>query len=159
MMNRRISALTLCTTLAFAACGDANSGTQDAAAEEIAERLAGYLAAIERGDVGAAADYWTEGARLLGPGFDLDRSAVLEAMRAVFDAGTRVDVLSRTTLELFTHGDVAYEIAQAEEIFVSGTEAPVDTMRNNIFVRWERGGDGVWRFDRAVLGPQASAAQ
>ncbi len=159
-MACRIGALTLLmTAIIFAACGDANSGAQDLAAEEIAERVAGYVAAIERGDVDAAADYWTEDARLIGPGFDLDRSEVLEGMRAVFGAGTTVAVLGRPTLELFAHGDVAYEIAQATEVFVAGTESPPDTTRNNMFIRWERGLDGVWRFDRAVLGPQETAPQ
>jgi ketosteroid isomerase-like protein len=115
------------------------------------------LAAIERADVDAAADYWTDDARLIGPGIDLDRRAVLDGMRSVFAAGTRVDVLSRPTLELFVHGDVAYEIARAEEVFISRTEAPPDTMRNNMFIRWEKGRDGLWRFDRVVAGPQASA--
>lgn len=165
-MNRGIGALALCmVALVFAACGmrtpdsKEHSGAEETTPREIAERVASYVAAIERADVDAAADYWTEDARLIGPGIDLDRSAVLDGMRSVFDAGTRVDVLGRPTLELFAHGDVAYEIAQAEEIFMSGTEAPPDTMRNNMFIRWERASDGVWRFDRVLLGPQAPPPQ
>jgi ketosteroid isomerase-like protein len=131
----------------------------DAATGEIAERVAEYLAAIEGADVAKAGDYWAENARLIGPGIDLNRQNVLEGMQSVFDAGTRVDVLGRKTVELFVHGKFAYEIAQAEEAFLASGGMPADTMRNNMFVRWERGPDDKWRFSRVVLGPQSAPVQ
>lgn len=134
-----------------------DSAVQESTAGEVASRVARYLDAIQTGDVEAAADYWTVDARLVGPGMNLDRTTVLDGMRSVFKAGTRVEVLRRTTLDLFVHEDVAYEIAEAEEVFLSGTEVPPDTTRNNMFIRWERGGDGLWRFDRVLLSPQAPA--
>lgn len=129
------------------------------AAAEIADRVTGYLAAIQDADVAAAADYWAEDARMIGPGMDLDRQGVLEGMEAAFGASTRVRVLRRETIEMFVHGNAAYEIAQAEEVFVTSDATPADTMRNNMFVRWERGSDGKWRFSRAVLGPQGALTQ
>ena len=118
-------------------------GAQQDVEAEIAERLSGYLDAFERRDIEAARDYWTEDARLIAPGIDRDRSSVLEGLQSTFDAGTRIDVLDRRTVELFVHGE-AYEIAQAEEVFISNGAAP-DTLRNNLFVRWEKGADGSWR--------------
>ena len=95
------------------------SEVQAPAEAAIAERASSYLEQLteERG-AEAARDYYTEDARLLGPGMDLDRSGVIEGMRAVFEAGNEVQV-NRRTLELFVHGDAAYEIAQAEDTFLS----------------------------------------
>lgn len=159
--HRRMLAVWL-MALAIGACGmrgphpEEASAAEDVTAREIAERVAGYLDAIERSDIAAVADYWTEDAQLIGPGMNLHRSTILDGMRSVFDTGTKVDVLARETLEVFAHGDVAYELAQAEEVFLDGTRAPPDTMRNNLFIRWTKGVDGAWRFDRVLLGPQAA---
>lgn len=165
-MNRRLSAIALCIVgLTCGACGtrapdpEEYVASDDSTASEIAERIAGYLHAVEMSDVDRAADYWTADARLIGPGVHLERSAILNGMRTVFDAGTKVDVLDRSTLEFFAHGTVAYEVAQAEEVFVSALGVPPDTMRNNMFIRWERGRDGVWRFDRVLLSPSAPASR
>ena len=127
------------------------------ASSEIAETIEAYLAALERGDAAAAADYWDTNVSLLGPGLDLDYKRTVEGIRATFEAGTRVDILSRQTVELFVHGDAAYEIARAEEVFIRRGAPRPDTVRNNIFVRWKKGGDGKWRFHRVLLGPQAAA--
>jgi ketosteroid isomerase-like protein len=126
------------------------------AATDISNRISGYLDALKRRDVQAAGEYWTEDSRLIGPGIDLDRSQLLEGLRSAFAAGTQVNVLKRPTIEFFVHGDFTYEIAQAEEVFLNpGTTSP-DTIRNNLFIRWEKGSDGEWRFDRVLLSPQTS---
>jgi ketosteroid isomerase-like protein len=125
----------------------------------VAQRISGYIEnlTVQR-DVESARDYFTEDARLLGPGIDLDRSGVVEQIRAVFDAGIQVQV-TRRTLELFVHGDAAYETAQAEDVFLSADGTTADTTRNNMFIRWEKGDDDKWRFARVVLGPQAASDQ
>jgi ketosteroid isomerase-like protein len=120
--------------------------------------VSGYLAAIEGADVAAAGDYWAEDARLIAPGVSLDRASLLDGVRSIFGAGTRVRV-QRRTVELFVHDNAAYEIAQAEEVFATPGSARPDTTRNNMFVRWEKGADGLWRFSRAVVGPQGAGAQ
>ena len=53
------------------------------------------------------------------------------------------------------HGDAAYEIAQAEDTFLS-PDGSSNTTRNNMFIRWERGADNNWRFARVLLSPQGS---
>jgi ketosteroid isomerase-like protein len=76
----------------------------------------------------------------------------VEAVRAAFDAGAEVDV-DRDTLELFVHGDTAYEIARAQDT-IRNPDGTSSTLRNNMFIRWERGNDGEWRFSRVLLSPQ-----
>ncbi len=122
--------------------------------DEISKSISAYLDAIKRQDVQAAGEYWTEDSRLVGPGMQLDRSQLLEGMRSAFATGIQVNVLRRPTIELFVHGDVAYEMAQAEEVLINTKATSSDTIRNNLFIRWEKGSDGKWRFDRVLLGPQ-----
>jgi len=124
----------------------------------IAERVSSYLRilTVER-DRAAAKDYYTEDARLLGPSMDLDRSGVVEGLRSVFGSGMEVQI-KRRTLELYVHDDTAYEIAQAEDTFLS-PDGSSDTMRNNMFIRWEKGTDDQWRFARVLLSPQGSTDQ
>ncbi len=131
---------------------------QAAAQAAITERISSYLEVLTVvRDAEAARDYYTEDARLLGPGMDLDRSGMIEAIHAVFEAGIEVQ-FNRRTLEVFLHGDVAYEIAQAEDTFLS-PDGSSDTTRNNMFIRWERGDDNNWRFARVLLSPQDSPDQ
>ena len=124
--------------------------------EDISKRIFGYLDALKRQDVQAAGEYWTEDSRLIGPGIDLDKSHLLEGLSSTFAAGVQFNVVKRPTIELFVHGDVAYEIAQAEEVLFNPRTTSSDTMRNNLFIRWEKGSDGNWRFARVVLGSQTA---
>ena len=137
---------------------DSADPAQADAATAIAERIDMYLEQLtaER-DVEAAEDFYTHDARLLGPDTDLDRPGIVAAIRSVFDAGVEAKV-RRRTLELFVHGDAAYEIAQADDTFVN-PDGTSDTMRNNLFIRWERGSDGRWRFARVLLSPRESTPQ
>lgn len=161
-----LSAVGVVATLVLAACepGEADAG-QDAPAATpamatvsaeaaIAERIADYIDVLTtQRNASVAADFYTDDARLLGPGIDLDRQRIVDGIQAVMSAGTEVEV-NRETLELFVHDDAAYEIARAEDVFVSADGQTADTVRNNLFIRWERDSDGMWRFDRVVLGPQ-----
>jgi uncharacterized protein (TIGR02246 family) len=125
--------------------GDARHG--------IAARVAEYLHSMTHlRDPELVADFYTADARLLGPGTDLDRTGVVEAIRGVFEAGVQVRV-ERRTLEVFSHGEVAYEIASAEDTFVQPDGAS-QTVSNHLFIRWERGSDGAWRFARVLLSPR-----
>ena len=131
---------------------------QAAAQAAITERISSYLEVLTVvRDAEVARDYYTEDARLLGPGMDLDQSGVVEGIRAVFEAGIEVQ-FDRRTLEFFVHGDAAYEIAQANDTFLS-PDGSSNTMRNNLFIRWERGVDDEWRFARVLLSPQGPADQ
>lgn len=126
---------------------------QNNATAEITERIAEYLEHLTvTRDADAAADYFTDDVRFLGPGTDLDRAAILDGIRGAFDADVKVQV-RRRTLELFVHGGSAYEIAQAEDTFLN-PDGTSNTIRNNMFIRWERGDDARWRFARVLLSPQ-----
>lgn len=124
----------------------------EAAADAIAESIASYIDVLTvQRDPKLAADYYTEDARLLGPSMDLDRAGVVDGIRAAFEAGVQIRV-ERRTLELFVHGATAYEMAEAEDTFhnLDGTS---NTLRNRMFIRWERGSDAKWRFARVMLSP------
>jgi ketosteroid isomerase-like protein len=124
----------------------------------ITKRVSSYLnvLTVER-YAEAASDYYTEDARLLGPGMDLDRSGVVEGLRSVFGSGMEVQV-DRRTLELYVHGDTAYEIAQ-DEVTILSPDGSSDTMQNTMFIRRQKGTDGQWRFARVLLSPQGSTDQ
>lgn len=165
--NRSSKALLAALTASVGACASPESAPGSGAGSDatavaesaIRDRITGYLEQLTvLGDPDAAGDYYTADARILGPGVDLDRSSVIGGIRSVLGAGTRV-VVNRRTLELFVHGDAAYEIAQAEDIFIAPDGTSADTARNNLFIRWEKGVDDQWRFDRVVLGPQATSGQ
>ena len=131
----------------------------DAVKAEIAQRISDYLEVLTvHRDADAAREYYTEDARLVGPGMAMDRPSLVEGMRGTFEAGIQVQV-NRRTLEVFVHGDVAYEIAQAEDVFLTPDGETADTLRNNMFIRWKRGEDGEWRFHRALLSPIDPPAQ
>ena len=125
----------------------------EAVEAQLAQRISDYLEVLTaHRDADVAGEYYTEDARLVGPGMDMDRPTLVEGMRGTFEAGVEVQV-NRRTLEVFVHGDAAYEIAQAEDVFLSPDGETADTFRNNMFIRWERGEDGEWRFDRVLLSP------
>ncbi len=133
--------------------GGVSGGGAEAVESEIAQRIAGYLEVLTvHRDADLAGEYWTEDARLVSPGMNVDRAGLVDGLRGAFEAGVQVEV-SRQTIEVFVHGDVAYEIALAEDVLLDPDGMTADTLRNNMFIRWERGADGEWRFDRALLSP------
>lgn len=158
MRSTTKSALIFLFAALNASCDSAQVDVVAETEAAIAERVSSYLRVltVER-DADAAKDYYTEDARLLGPGMDLNRSGVVEGIRAAFGAGMEVQV-NRRTLEIYVHGDTAYEIAQAEDTIL-GPDGSSDTMRNNMFIRWEKGTDDQWRFARVLLSPQGSTDQ
>ena len=134
-------------------------GDAEAVEAQLSQRISDYLEVLTvHRDANVAGEYYTGDARLVGPGMDMDRPTLVESMRSTFEAGIQVQV-NRRTLEVFVHGDFAYEIAQAEDVFLSPDGATADTIRNNMFIRWERGEDGEWRFDRALLSPIDAVGQ
>jgi ketosteroid isomerase-like protein len=152
-----VSALAACEQSARRSEGGSVAVDANAAAIQVRDAASAYVSALERGDSATAIAYWDPESRVLGPGMDLDGARTVEFMRSVFASGTRIDVLDRRTLELEVYGDLAFELAQAEEAFLPRDGRP-DTVRNNLFVRWKRGADGKWRFNRVLVGPQAAAA-
>ena len=129
------------------------TGTDQDAAAAIKKSIQSYLHQVttER-DLEETADFYTEDARLIGPDTDLDRLGIIDSIRAVFESGVEVQV-GRRTIELFVHGDAAYEIAQAKDTFVN-PDGTLNTVQNNLFSRWVRDTDDKWRFARVLLSPQ-----
>ena len=136
-----------------------SGGDTEAIASQLSQRISDYIDVLTvHRDADMAGEYYTGDARLVGPGMDMDLPTLVESLRSTFEAGIQVQV-NRRTLEVFVHGDFAYEIAQAEDVFLSQDGATADTLRNNMFIRWERGEDGEWRFDRALLSPIDAVGQ
>ena len=132
------------------------SGDEDRIVAAISERIAGYCVELTTGrDANRVRDYYTEGAVVIGPDMQMGASDVAEFMRGLFDTGVEIKV-DRQTAELFVHGDVAYELATAEDtlLYADGSEHAI---RNNMFIRWEKGSDGLWRFARVLLSPMDAA--
>lgn len=151
------SAILIASFFLLIKCGPRRSDSDSTkSTNEISKAISGYLDALKRQDVQEAGEYWTEDSKLIGPGIELDRSQLLEGLQSAFAGGIQVNVLKRPTIEVFVHDDVAYEIAQAEEVLINPGTTSADTIRNNLFIRWEKGSDGNWRFDRVLLGPQNS---
>ncbi len=65
---------------------------------------------------------------------------------------TSVTGLEVRRRDIFVHGDVAYEIFEADEsMLVEGQGSARRELYG--FFRWEKGG-GVWKMDRLVAGPR-----
>ena len=121
----------------------------------IKERIEAYLEQLTTTrDLAVASDFYTEEATIIGPDTDMGRSGVVEMLRSVFEGGVEVQV-NRKTVELFVHGNAAYEIAKAQDTIIN-PDGSSSTLRNNLFIRWARGTDGRWRFDRVLLSPQTN---
>ena len=121
----------------------------------IADRISGYLSVltVER-DADAVAEYYTDDARLLGPGMDLDKAGVVDGLRSLFGAGMRLEI-DRRTIELFVHGDAAYELAQAEDTILR-PDGSSETLQQRMSIRRKKGPDNQWRFARILLSPQVA---
>ena len=125
---------------------------------EITSRISAYVDVLTVArDAEAARDFYTDDAKLLGPGFEFARSTVVREIQAAFAAGAQIQV-KRHTHEFFIHGDAAYEIAKAEDT-LAFPDGSSQILRNNMFIRWERGADGKWRFSRVLLSPQEGPAE
>ncbi len=150
MRNVHVSAF------AFLLVGMACAPAVDEAAvrQELTDRMAAYGNLLVAGDLDAAMAYMTDDARLLEPGIDLSGAAIGEYLREFFSTGATVSFFETETYDYFIHGDVAYEIGEYDETVEAGGEQQV--VENYYFIRWEKGADGEWRFDRIVTGPRAA---
>ena len=149
---RHVAALV--ANLLVAACTPADRDpAADTAAvrQELTDRMAAYEEALRSGDVERIRAFWTADLRVLEPGLDLSGDQAREFMTGFFATG-RVISLDLEAYDTFAHGDAAYQVGEYDEILeVGGAQL---TVRNYYFLRWEKGADGVWRFDRLVAGPR-----
>ncbi len=152
-MPRRNLVSALAVGLLIGACAPAEEPAVDTEAirQELTDRMAAYKEAVLSSDVDGSIEFWTPDARILEPGMDLSGNEVGEFMREFFGT-SRVLSFDIEAYDQFVHGDVAYEVGEYDEtIEVEGEQ---QTIQNYYFIRWERGTDGAWRFDRVVAGPR-----
>lgn len=150
-------ALTVTTILAGCVAADRAPATDDAAVQQqLAERLAALRSALLAGDAEPFLAFWTSDARTLEPGVDRSGEDLRQYIRDFFATG-KVLSLDIQPYERFVHGDVAYETGQYDETAQVQGQRPM-VIKNYYFVRWEKGEDGQWRFDRFVAGPRDAPA-
>ncbi len=156
MRNVQISTFALVLlAMACAPAGETPPAVDEAAVrQELTDRMRAHADLVMAGDVDAAMAYMTDDARLLEPGIDLSGAAIGEFLREFFSTGGSISMFEPEAYDYFVHGDVAYEIGEYDETYVVGGEQ--QTVENYYFIRWEKGADGEWRFDRIVTGPRAA---
>jgi ketosteroid isomerase-like protein len=118
----------------------------------ITERLDAYNGIASSGDMEGWLSYWTPNVRAMEPGMDLSGQDFFDMGKEFFESGGKVSSAEWRTEELFVHGNVAYQIGEIHEAFQYAGEEPGEA-HNHIFVRWEKGEDGVWKISRFLGSP------
>ena len=124
-----------------------------AAKQAINDRWAAYWSAAQSRDIAELMSLWAPDARILEPGTDLQGIDLHEFMRGFWEGGGQVSSFDIQSLEIFVHGDVAYQIAQYDESYQLPGGEPAEA-HGNMFIRWVEEPDGVWRISRMVVGPR-----
>jgi len=155
MLFRTAMSMGLVASVLTSACTSPAPEPVDVEAEEAAlnAALESFGQAAMAGDMEAAAAFMTEDFEIREPGMNADRAQWLATVQEADAAGTRVAAFETRTDDYFLHGDVAYEVGEYDETFTMGESE--QAVEGYYFIRWERGGDGVWRMDRLVAGPRA----
>ena len=131
--------------------GAARAGAADVR-DELLQRIRDYQQALLNGDANAVKGFWTEDARVYLPGLSLEGDALAAFVDEFYAGGGRVLSVELQPREVFVHGEAAYELGRLEETARFRGREP-ETVREDYFLRWERGGDGSWRIDRFVAVP------
>lgn len=121
--------------------------------QAIIDRWAAYKEATLSRNKAEAMSLWAPEARFLEPGMDLSGSDLYAFMEDFWENGGEVFEFNMETMEVFDHGDVAYEIAQYDETFKFPGGEPM-TVHNYGFFRWEKQPEGDWKLHRVVAGPR-----
>ncbi|MFQ5629140.1 MAG: YybH family protein [bacterium] len=134
--------------VALVGCEEQPSNKADVK-EQISQTWRQYLDFWEQGDANAAASFFTEDAINM-PSYNSTQNgrAEVEAMFADLLSSTKVDVISRTTDEVFSHDGMAYEFGSIEQKFQrqGSTESAVVKIRYvSVF---KQQADGSWKWHR-----------
>jgi uncharacterized protein (TIGR02246 family) len=122
--------------------------------ELIAAARQAFVAALQRGDAAAAADAYTEDARLLAPSAELltGRDAIARFWDAGIGAGVDSIELQALDLEIQPDGETALEIGRYVLRLTSPSgERVVD--RGRYLLLYRRGLDGAWRRAAETFNP------
>jgi ketosteroid isomerase-like protein len=122
-------------------------------AQAIHDKWFAYIEATRTLDMDVLLSFWAPDARLLEPGVDLQGPAVHQFMEDFWGSGGQVFTFDHRSLDLFVHGDVAYQIAQYDETFQFPGVEP-DEAHGTMFLRWVQDEEGVWKADRMVGSPR-----
>ena len=111
-----------------------------------------YGRALVTGDIDATLDRLTPEVHMLTPNRNLKGKAAHEEFRRML-SGAKVVGFEMRSIEFFVHGDdVAYTVSEYDEVVeIDGTTL---NDRGYIFLRWTKGPDGKWRYDRFVASPR-----
>lgn len=123
-------------------------------ANQIGAARQSFIAALRRGDAGAAASAYTEDARLLAPSAELlaGRPAIARFWQAGIDAGVDSIELHALDLEIEPGGETAYEIGRYVLRLTSPSgEGVVD--RGRYLLLYRREADGAWRRAAETFNP------
>jgi len=120
--------------------------------QAITDRLNAYEEVTLAGDLEGLLSYWAPDIRFMEPGMDLSGDEFHNYIRGFVEGGGKTFSWSWDPIEIFAHGDVAYQIGRYHELFQVAGEGPME-VHNNFFARWERQPDGTWMMSRVVAGP------
>lgn len=124
--------------------------------QEIAQRVAAFEAAFNRGDIAAVAALYTEDAEVLPPGGPLTagRPAIAQFWQGVREAGIRRVALHPRAIE--ASGDLAAEVGTAD-LEVHGGEGQPTTVTVKYVVVWRRQVGGSWQMALDIWNSDAPA--
>ena len=119
---------------------------------QIEAAIEAYGRAIVSGDIDATLDRLTPDVHILTPNRNLKGAAAHEQFRKML-SGAKVVGFEMRSIEFFVHGDdVAYTISEYDEVVeIEGTTL---NDQGYIFLRWTKGADDKWRYDRFVASPR-----
>lgn len=160
MSMKTLSPFLLIASLTLSGCMSTTPAAQDTSAvrARIDEGVAAWTAAVNRGDMAAVADLYTEDAMLMPPngaalrGRDAVRTFFVEALSSLSPRDVK---LSSDEVEVC--GDSAYEVGRYQmTVQPSGGAAMND--RGKYLVVWRRQSDGSWKIARDIFNSDLAAA-
>jgi len=119
-----------------------------------------FIAALRGGDALAAADAYTQDARLMAPSSEvlIGRAAIAGFWRAGLDVGVSAIDLLAQEVELERGGDLAYEIGRyVLQVQPAPTSSEPVVDRGRYLLVYRREADGVWRRAVETFNPDVPA--
>jgi ketosteroid isomerase-like protein len=138
--------------LLASACAAPEPAVDPAAVQaELAAAMADYGQSVLSGNIDAALDRLSADIHILEPGMNLKAQQAHDFFRNVLSTA-KVHSFETRTVDYFIHGDVAYETGEYDETVEM--QGQTNQVKGYYFIRWEKGEDGKWRFDRIVASPR-----